>query len=153
MTDATIYHNPACGTSRNTLAMLRHAGIEPTVVEYLKTPPTRQTLRALLAAMGMSARELLRRKGTPHEELKLDDPKWSEDDLVDAMLQHPILIDRPIVVTTLGTKLCRPSEALLEILPVPMPIAFTKEDGGLVTDDGRRRVAADLSGCVEPRAS
>ena len=145
MTDATIYHNPACGTSRNTLAMLRHAGIEPTVIEYLKTPPTRERLRALIAAMGLSARELLRRKGTPHAELSLDDPALTDDDLIDVMLLHPILIERPVVVTALGTKLCRPSEALLEILPVPMPNAFTKEDGVFVTDDGRRRSAGGLA--------
>ena len=153
MIEATIYHNPACGTSRNTLAMLRHAGIEPTVIEYLKTPPAQQTLREMIAAMGLSVRELLRHKGTPCAELKLDDPTWTDDDLLDAMLRHPILINRPIVVTALGTKLCRPFEALLEILPVPLPTAFTKEDGGLVTDDGRRRGAADPSSRVAQRTS
>ncbi|HEY2558127.1 MAG TPA: arsenate reductase (glutaredoxin) [Caldimonas sp.] len=133
MSDVTIYHNPACGTSRNTLAMLRHAGIEPTVIEYLKTPPSKERLRELLAAMGLSARDLLRKKGTPYEALRLDDPKWSDDELLDAMLRDPILINRPIVVTSLGTRLCRPSEAVLEILPVTMA-PFTKEDGEVVHD-------------------
>ena len=117
MSDVTIYHNPACGTSRNVLAMLRQAGIEPTVIEYLKTPPSKEKLRELLAAMGSTVRELLRKKGTPYEALRLDDPKWSDDELLDAMLRDPILINRPIVVTPLGTRLCRPSEAVLEILP------------------------------------
>jgi len=138
MSDVTIYHNPACGTSRNTLAMLRHAGIEPTVIEYLKTPPSKEKLRELLAAMGLSARDLLRKKGTPYEALQLDDPKWSDDELLDAMLRDPILINRPIVVTSLGTRLCRPSEAVLEILPVPMA-PFTKEDGEVVHDNRQRR--------------
>ena len=138
MADVTIYHNPACSTSRNTLAMLRHAGIEPTVIEYLKTPPSKETLRELLAAMGMSVRELLRKKGTPYEALRLDDPKWSDDQLLDAMLRDPILINRPIVVTPLGTRLCRPSEAVLEILPATMP-PFTKEDGEVVRDTRPRR--------------
>jgi len=138
MSDVTIYHNPACGTSRNTLAMLRHAGIEPTVIEYLKTPPSKEKLRELLAAMGLSARDLLRKKGTPYEALQLDDPKWSDDELLDAMLRDPILINRPIVVTPLGTRLCRPSEAVLEILSVPMA-PFTKEDGEVVHDNRQRR--------------
>ena len=145
MRTATIYHNPACATSRNVLALMRHAGVEPVVIEYLKTPPTKATLRDLVSAMGMSVRELLRQKGTPYAELKLDDPAWSDDALLDAMLRHPILINRPVVVTALGTKLCRPSEAILEILPVPMPVAFTKEDGKLVIDDGRRRSASSPS--------
>ncbi len=145
MTRATIYHNPACGTSRNTLALLRHAGIEPTVIEYLKTPPSRQTLQELIAAMGIPVRALLRQKGTPFTELELDDPKLTDDDLLDAMLQHPVLINRPIVTTSLGTKLCRPSEAVLEILPVPMPNGFEKEDGELVCDDGLRRDVATPS--------
>src|SRR5664279_5621385 len=135
MSDITIYHNPACGTSRNTLAMLRHAGIEPTVIEYLKTPPSKEKLRELLAAMGLTVRELLRKKGTPYEALRLDDPKWSDDELLDAMLRDPILINRPIVVTPLGAKLCRPSEAVLEILPATMA-PFTKEDGEVVRDAG-----------------
>ena len=138
MPEVTIYHNPACGTSRNTLAMLRHAGIEPTVIEYLKTPPSKAKLRELLAAMGMSVRELLRKKGTPYEALRLGDPKWSDDELLDAMLRDPILINRPIVVTPLGTRLCRPSEAVLEILPATMP-PFTKEDGEVVPDTRPRR--------------
>jgi len=138
MSDITIYHNPACGTSRNTLAMLRHAGIEPTVIEYLKTPPSKEKLRELLAAMGLTVRELLRKKGTPYEALRLDDPKWSDDELLDAMLRDPILINRPIVVTPLGAKLCRPSEAVLEILPATMA-PFTKEDGEVVRDAGQRR--------------
>jgi len=141
MSDVTIYHNPSCGTSRNTLALLRHAGIEPVVVEYLKTPPGKGRLRELLAEMGMSARDLLRQKGTPYAELKLDDPKWTEDELIDAMLRDPILINRPIVVTELGTKLCRPSEEVLELLPVPKLPPFAKEDGELVVDDGRRRTS------------
>jgi arsenate reductase (glutaredoxin) len=139
MPDVTIYHNPACGTSRNTLALLRHAGIEPSVVEYLKTPPSKERLSALLGAMGMSVPELLREKGTPYAELGLDDPKWTEDELLDAMLRDPILINRPIVVTPLGTKLCRPSEAVLDILPVPKIDPFTKEDGEILEDSGQRR--------------
>jgi arsenate reductase len=138
-TAVTIFHNPSCGTSRNVLALLRHAGLAPTVVEYLKAPPSRGTLRALLAAMGRTPRELLRRKGTPHDALGLDDPSLTDDQLLDAMEREPILIERPIVVTSLGTKLCRPSEAVLEILPVPRIAPFTKEDGETVHDDGRRR--------------
>lgn len=139
MSDVTIHHNPGCGTSRNVLALLRHAGIEPTVIEYLKAPPSKDRLRELLAAIGMSARELLRQKGTPYAELKLDDPKWTDDELLDAMLHDPILINRPIVVTPLGTKLCRPSEAVLEILPTPKMDPFIKEDGEVVEDNGARR--------------
>jgi len=138
MTDATIFHNPDCGTSRNVLALLRHAGIEPVVIEYLKTPPDRAMLQSLLAAMGLPVRELLRRKGTPCQELGLEDPKWTDDDLLDAMVRHPILMNRPIVVTALGTRLCRPSEAVLAILPVPAVAPFTKEDGEVVLDSGRR---------------
>ena len=138
MTDVTIYHNPSCGTSRNTLALIRHAGIEPVVIEYLKAPPDRAMLQSLLAAMGMPVRELLRRKGTPYQELGLDDPKWTNDDLLDAMVRHPILMNRPIVVTALGTRLCRPSEAVLAILPVPAVVPFTKEDGKVVLDAGLR---------------
>ena len=139
MTEATIYHNPACGTSRNTLALLRHAGIEPTVIEYLKTPPTKERLRALTKAMGISVRDLLRRKGTPYDELRLDDPKWSDDELLDFIVRHPILMNRPIVVTPRGTKLCRPSEAVLELLPEGKLPDFKKEDGGVVVDNGVRR--------------
>jgi arsenate reductase len=117
MANITIYHNPKCGTSRNALALIRERGIEPRIIEYLETPPTRERLKALLAAMGMPARALLREKGTPYAELQLEDPKWSDEELLDLMMQHPILINRPIVVTPLGTKLCRPSETVLEILP------------------------------------
>ena len=139
MSDVTIYHNPSCGTSRNVLALLRQAGLEPEVIQYLKTPPSKAKLRELLFAMGMSVRDLLRQKGTPYTELGLDDPKWSDDDLLDSMVKEPILINRPIVVTPLGTKLCRPSEAVLEILPVAKVGTFTKEDGEVVEDDGQRR--------------
>lgn len=140
MSDVTIYHNPSCGTSRNTLALLRHAGIEPTAIEYLKAPPSKEKLREMLAAMGLSVRDLLRQKGTPYAELKLDDPKWTDEELLDAMLRDPILINRPIVVTPLGTKLCRPSEEVLEILPTPKIAPFVKEDGEVVEDSGQRRV-------------
>jgi len=125
----TIYHNPACGTSRNTLAMIRQSGEEPEVIEYLKEPPSRERLVELIAAMDISPRDLLRRKGTPYDELGLDDAKWSNDELVDFMIAHPILINRPIVVTDKGVRLCRPSEAVLDILPNPDIGAFTKEDG------------------------
>jgi arsenate reductase len=135
----TIYHNPDCGTSRNTLAMIRQSGEEPVVIEYLKTPPPRETLVELIAAMGISARGLLRERGTPYAELGLADPTWSDDQLIDRMLAHPILINRPIVVTPLGTRLCRPSEAVLDILPNPDIGPFTKDDGEVVIDhDGRR---------------
>ena len=128
----TIYHNPACGTSRNTLAMIRQSGEEPVVVEYLKEPPTRERLVELLAAMGVSARELLRQKGKPYDALGLGDPKWTEEELIGFMLEHPILINRPIVVTPKGARLCRPSEAVLDILPNPDIGDFTKEDGEVV---------------------
>jgi len=141
MSDITIYHNPACGTSRNVLALIRNTGDEPTVVEYLKTPPDRATLTRLIAAMGMPVREVLRQKGTPYDELGLGDPTWSDDQLIDFMLQHPILINRPIVVTPLGTRLCRPSEAVLDILPKPQQGAFAKEDGEAVIDAKGQRVA------------
>lgn len=134
----TIYHNPACGTSRNTLAMIRQSGEEPEVIEYLKTPPSREVLVDLLTRMGIGARELLREKGTPYAELDLGNPKWTEDELVDFMMLHPILINRPIVVTPLGVKLCRPSEAVLDILPNPSIGAFTKEDGEVVPERTRR---------------
>ncbi|MGH8431666.1 MAG: arsenate reductase (glutaredoxin) [Solimonas sp.] len=125
----TIYHNPACGTSRNTLAMIRQSGEEPVVIEYLKDPPTREKLVELIRAMGMPVRALLREKGAPYYELGLDDPKWTDDELIDFMLAHPILINRPIVVTEKGVRLCRPSEAVLDILPNPAIGRFVKEDG------------------------
>jgi len=139
MADVTIFHNPACGTSRNVLALIRHAGIEPTVVEYLKTPPTKDELRRLVAATGAPVRALLREKGTPYAELGLSDPALSDEQLLDFVVQHPLLMNRPLVVTPLGTRLCRPSEAVLELLPVgPLP-PFTKEDGEVVVDGGVRR--------------
>ena len=128
----TIYHNPDCGTSRNTLAMIRQSGIEPAIIEYLQTPPTRPRLLQLIAAMGISVRALLRQKGTPYAELGLDNAKWTDDELIDLMLTHPILINRPIVVTPNGVKLCRPSESVLDILPNPHIGKFTKEDGEIV---------------------
>ena len=140
MPQITIYHNPECGTSRNTLAIIRHSGIEPEIVEYLQTPPSKQRLHELIAAMGLPVRAAIREKGTPYAALQLADPKWSDDELMDFMLAHPILINRPIVVTPLGVKLCRPSEAVLEILPSPALAPFTKEDGGPVIDTGVRRV-------------
>jgi arsenate reductase len=136
----TIYHNPGCGTSRNTLAMIRQSGEEPVVIEYLKNPPSRETLVKLIAAMGISPRELLRRKDTPFDSLGLDDPKWTDDELVDVMLAHPILINRPIVVTPLGVILARPSEAVLDLLPNPNIGPFTKEDGEVVIDATGKRV-------------
>ena len=135
----TIFHNPACGTSRNTLALIRNSGDEPRIVEYLQAPPDRDTLRGLLAAMGMAPRALLRRKGTPYDALGLDDPKWTDDQLIDLMLAHPILINRPIVVTPSGVRLCRPSEAVLDILPDPQRGAFAKEDGERVVDEAGDR--------------
>ena len=125
----TIYHNPKCGTSRNVLAMIRNSGEEPRIIEYLRTPPDRAELVDLLARMGMTPRGLLRRKGTPYDELGLDDPDLSDDQLIDHMLRHPILIERPIVVSPLGVRLCRPSEKVLEILPNPQRRPFVKEDG------------------------
>ena len=140
MADVTIYHNPACGTSRNVLALIRHAGIEPVVIEYLKTPPSKERLRELVAATGEPVRALLREKGTPYAELGLGDTKWTDDELLDFIVQHPILMNRPLVATPLGTKLCRPSsESVLELLPVGPLAPFTKEDGEVVVDDGRRR--------------
>ena len=141
-TDIIIYHNPDCGTSRNTLAMIRNAGIEPHVIEYLKTPPSRAMLVSLIARMGIGARALLREKGTPYAELGLGDPSVSDDQLVDAMMAHPILINRPIVVSPLGVKLCRPSEAVLDLLAPPQQGAFTKEDGEKVIDDAGNRINA-----------
>ncbi|MBB6558938.1 arsenate reductase [Acidovorax soli] len=135
----TIFHNPACGTSRNVLAMIRHAGIEPTVVEYLKTPPSREKLTELIAAMGTPVRAVLRQKGTPYDELGLQNPELSDAQLLDAMMAHPILINRPIVVAPGRTRLCRPSEAVLDLLP-PLPGPFAKEDGELVIDAQGNRV-------------
>ena len=137
--NATIYHNPACGTSRNTLALIRHAGIEPTVIEYLRQPPSRERLIELIAAAGLGTREALRQKGTPYAELGLDDPSLSDDQLLDAMMADPVLINRPFVTTPLCTRLCRPSEVVLDILPaVTRP--FAKEDGEVVIDQDGRRV-------------
>lgn len=137
--DIVIYHNPACGTSRNTLAMIRNAGIEPHVIEYLKTPPSRPLLESLIARAGITPRDLLREKGTPYAELGLGDEGLSDSALIDAMMAHPILINRPLVVSPLGVRLCRPSEAVLDILPQPQQGAFTKEDGEQVVDaDGKR---------------
>jgi arsenate reductase len=141
MQDVIIYHNPACGTSRNTLALIRNAGIEPHVVEYLKTPPSRAMLESLIARMGIAPRDLLREKGTPYAELGLGDPSLTDDQLVDGMMAHPILINRPIVVTERGVRLCRPSEAVLHILPAPQRGEFVKEDGERVVDEQGRRVA------------
>lgn len=140
MTPITLYHNPACGTSRNVLALIRNSGETPTIIEYLKTPPDRATLEALIGAMGIAARDLLRQKGTPYDELGLADPAWSDAQLIDFMLAHPILINRPIVVTPLGTRLCRPSETVLDILPRPQRGPFNKEDGEPVIDAEGRRV-------------
>lgn len=136
----TIFHNPACGTSRNTLAMIRNSGVEPTVIEYLKTPPTKARLQALLAAMGTGPRPLLREKGTPYAELDLANEKWTDDELLDCMLAHPILINRPVVETPLGTRLCRPSELVLDLLPQAQQAAFSKEDGEAVVNDKGERV-------------
>jgi len=140
--DVIIYHNPACGTSRNTLAMIRNAGIEPHVIEYLKTPPARALLVEMIARAGMTPRELLREKGTPYAELGLGDETLSDDQLVDAMVAHPILINRPVVVSSLRVKLCRPSEEVLDLLPEPQRGAFSKEDGELVIDANGNRVTA-----------
>ena len=136
----TIYHNPNCGTSRNTLALIRNAGIEPTIIEYLKTPPDRRVLIELLEKMNASPRDLLREKGTPYAELGLASRALSDEQLIDAMLAHPILINRPIVMTPWGVKLCRPSEAVLDILPLPQVGSFTKEDGERVLDERGKRI-------------
>lgn len=140
MSAITIYHNPACGTSRNVLALIRNSGEEPTVIEYLKTPPDRATLVKLLADAGLGVRDILREKGAPYAELGLGDARWTDEQLLDFIEQHPVLINRPIVVTPLGTRLCRPSETVLDILPQPQRGAFSKEDGEPVVDDGGRRV-------------
>jgi arsenate reductase len=141
MSQVTIFHNPQCGTSRNTLALIRNAGIEPEVVLYLETPPTRAELVQLIQDCGVSVRDVLRSKGDVYDALKLDDATLSDDALLDAMMAHPILINRPIVVTPLGTRLCRPSEQVLDLLPQPQQGAFSKEDGEVVIDaQGQRRV-------------
>jgi arsenate reductase len=137
----TIYHNPDCGTSRNTLAMIRQSGEQPIVIEYLKTPPSRERLLELIEAMGISVRQLLREKGTPYAELGLADPKWTDDQLIDVMLAHPILINRPIAETPKGVRLCRPSEAVLDILPNPQIGPFVKENGEVVIDQAGKRIA------------
>ena len=142
MIPITIYHNPACGTSRNVLALIRNAGIEPTVIEYLKTPPGRDKLVELIEQMKVPVRDVLRTKGTPYDELKLDDASLSDDALLDAMVAHPILMNRPIVVTPLGTRLCRPSELVLDLLSEPQRGVFSKEDGEPVVDAQGARVAA-----------
>lgn len=138
MTDVTLFHNPACGTSRNTLALIRHAGIEPTVVEYLKTPPGKERLRELVAASGGSVRTLLREKAPPYAELNLADSKWSDEQLLDFLVEHPILLNRPVVETPLGTRVCRPCELVLPLLPVGRLPDFVKADGEVVRDDGVR---------------
>jgi arsenate reductase len=142
MTAVTIYHSPNCGTSRNTLALIRNAGVEPIVIEYLKNPPDRATLQSLISRMGICVRELLREKGTPYAELDLAAAHWTDEELVDHMLAHPILINRPIVVTPWGAKLCRPSEAVLDILPLPQKAPFAKQDGEVVIDSQGHRVTA-----------
>jgi arsenate reductase len=140
MSQVTIFHNPKCGTSRNTLALIRNAGIEPQVVPYLETPPTRAELVQLIKDCGVAVREVLRSKGDLFDELKLADPKWTDDELIDFMIAHPILINRPIVVTPIGTRLCRPSELVLDILPQAQQGPFTKEDGEAVIDEQGRRL-------------
>jgi arsenate reductase (glutaredoxin) len=139
--DVTIYHNPACGTSRNTLALIRNAGVEPAIIEYLKTPPDRTTLESLIERMKIQPRELLREKGTPYAELGLGGTHWTDAELIDQMLKYPILINRPIVVTPWGVKLCRPSEVVLDILPLPQKGPFTKEDGAPLIDEHGARVS------------
>ncbi|MEQ8825756.1 MAG: arsenate reductase (glutaredoxin) [Filomicrobium sp.] len=139
--NVTIYHNPKCGTSRNTLAMLQQGGVEPEVIEYLKTPPSRERIVELISLMGISVRDVLRQKGTPYDELGLGDDKWSDDQLIDFMVEHPILMNRPIVVADGKAKLCRPSEAVLDLLPELDVGAFSKEDGQVVTDKDGRRVS------------
>jgi arsenate reductase len=140
MTEVTIYHNPQCGTSRNTLALIRNAGVEPTIVEYLKTPPSRATLVDLIARAGLKVRDAMRTKGTPYHELGLDDPALSDDALIDAMLAHPILINRPFVVTPWGVRLSRPSEVVLDILPLPQQGPLSKEDGERVVDEAGKPI-------------
>jgi arsenate reductase len=139
MSEVIIFHNPACGTSRNVLKLILHAGIEPTVVEYLKFPPSRARLQELVAAMGIGVRQLLREKGTPFASLDLGNPKCTDEQLLDFIVEHPVLMNRPVVVTPLGTQLCRPSEAVLQLLPVGKLPPFTKEDGEVIEDSGVRR--------------
>ena len=141
MSAITIYHNPACGTSRNTLELIRNSGVEPTVILYLETPPARAELVRLIADMGISVRALLRKNVEPYEQLGLAEDKWSDDELIDFMLQHPILINRPVVVTPVGTRLCRPSEVVLDILPLPQLGAFYKEDGEQIIDEHGQRIS------------
>ena len=140
MTEVVIYHNPECGTSRNTLAMIRNAGIEPTVIEYLRNPPPRSQLASMIAAAGLTVRQALREKGTPFQELGLGNPALTDEQLLDAMMAHPILINRPFVITQQGTRLCRPSEIVLEILPATQKGFFAKEDGEVVVDERGHRV-------------
>jgi len=141
MIDVIIYHNPECGTSRNTLGLIRNAGIEPHVIEYLKCPPSRAMLQALIGRMGVSVRDVVRVKGTPYHDLGLDDPAVTDNQLLNALMEHPNLINRPIVVTPVGVKLCRPSETVLDLLPTPQRGEFRKEDGELVVDSGGKRVS------------
>ena len=143
MTNITIYHNPACGTSRNVLALIRNSGVEPTIIEYLKTPPGRDALVALIAQMNVSVRDVLRQKDTPYDALQLGNPTLSDDAMVDAMVAHPILMNRPIVITELGVRLCRPSEVVLDILPSPQQGAFNKEDGEPVVNALGARIASN----------
>lgn len=138
--DIKIYHNPSCGTSRNTLALIRNAGVEPQVIEYLKTPPSRDELKEMIAKSGLTVREAIRGKGTPYADLGLDNPNLTDEELLDAMLANPILINRPFVVTPVGVRLCRPSEIVLDILPLPQKGPFSKEDGEVVIDAEGRRV-------------
>ncbi len=140
MSNITIYHNPQCGTSRNVLALIRNSGVEPEVIEYLQTPPTQARLAELVAATGQGVRALIREKGTPYAELGLDQPHWSDEQLLAFMVAHPVLINRPLVVSPLGVRLCRPSEAVLDLLPNPQQGAFAKEDGEAVVDAQGRRV-------------
>ncbi len=140
MANVTIYHNPQCGTSRNTLGLIRNAGIEPVIVDYLSSPPARATLAEMIVAAGLTVRQAIREKGTPYLEMGLDDPARTDDELLDAMLRHPILINRPFVVTPLGTRLCRPSELVLDILPQPQRGYFAKEDGEVVIDAQGKRI-------------
>ena len=139
-TDIIVYHNPECGTSRNTLGLIRNAGIEPHVIEYLKTPPSRTLLESLIERAGITPRDLLREKGTPYADLNLGNPELTDKQLIDAMMAHPILINRPLVVSPLGVKLCRPSEEVLDLLPAPQQGAFTKEDGERVLDEEGKRI-------------